>query len=154
ADGHAADAAREPGARLPEGEGAVPLEPPAPGPEAAEDTAERAWFELPDPEIVAPVVQWIESLPQGDASGKRKRGPRVPLGAPSGWWLRLTPQVLDSLADAWIARPPGVRWYADRGASGLFQARRAVPRVRVAASGMDWFTVSAEWQAEGLALKE
>jgi SNF2 domain-containing protein/helicase-like protein len=117
-------------------------------------TLERAWFELPDPEHVAPVVEWIESLPQGDLSGKRKRGARVPLGAPSGWWLRLTPHVLESLADAWEARPHGVRWYADTGASGLFHARRAVPKVRVAASGMDWFTVSAEWQAEGLALKE
>jgi superfamily II DNA or RNA helicase len=125
------------------------------GPAPAEGEApEQAWFELPDPEHVAPVVEWIESLPQGDLSGKRKRGPRVPLGAPSGWWLRLTPHVLESLADAWEARPHGVRWYADVGASGLFHARRAVPKVRVAASGMDWFTVSAEWQAEGLALRE
>jgi hypothetical protein len=117
-------------------------------------TMEHAWFELPDPDHVAPVVEWIESLPQGDLSGRRKRGPRVPLGAPSGWWLRLTPHVLESLAEAWEARPHGVRWYADSGASGLFHARRAVPRVRVAASGLDWFTVSAEWQAEGLALRE
>ena len=112
-------------------DGAVPVDGEAP---------ERAWFELPDPEHVAPVVEWIESLPQGDLSGKRKRGARVPLGAPSGWWLRLTPHVLESLADAWEARPHGVRWYADAGASGLFHARRAVPKVRVAASGMDWFT--------------
>ena len=114
----------------------------------------NAWFELPDPEHVAPVVEWIEALPQGDLSGKRRRGARVPLGAPSGWWLRLTPHVLESLADSWEARPHGVRWYADAGASGLFRARRAVPKVRVASTGMDWFTVSAEWQAEGLALKE
>ncbi|HEY6195702.1 MAG TPA: DEAD/DEAH box helicase, partial [Candidatus Eisenbacteria bacterium] len=117
---------------------------------------EHAWFELPDPEHVAPVVEWVESLPQGDHSGRRKRGAKaaLPLGAPGGWWLRLTPHVLESLADAWEARPHGVRWYADAGASGLFHARRAVPKVRVASSGMDWFTVSAEWQAEGLALKE
>jgi hypothetical protein len=125
--------------------------------EAAESDAppdpEQAWFELPDPEHVAPVVEWIESLPQGDLSGKR-RGPRSPLGAPSGWWLRLTSHVLESLADAWEARPHGVRWYADAGASGLFRARRAVPKVRVSSTGMDWFTVSAEWQAEGLSLKE
>ncbi len=118
------------------------------------EPAERAWFELPDPEHVAPMVAWIESLPQGDLSGKRRRGPRVPLGAPNGWWLRLTPHVLESLADSWEARPHGARWYADEGASGLFKQRRAVPRVRVSASGMDWFTVSAEWQAEGLALKD
>jgi superfamily II DNA or RNA helicase len=116
--------------------------------------AERDWFELPDPEYVAPVVEWVESLPQGDHSGRKKRGPRVPLGAPSGWWLRLTSHVLEGLADAWDTRPPGVRWYADEGASGLFQRRRAVPRIRVAASGVDWFTVSAEWQAEGLSLRD
>ncbi len=126
----------------------------ADGAEPGDGTVERAWFELPDPEYVQPVVEWVESLPQGDQSGKRRRGPRVPLGAPSGWWLRLTSHVLEALADAWEARPGGVRWFADSGASGLFRARRAVPTVRVSSTGMDWFTVSAEWQAEGLSLKE
>lgn len=120
----------------------------------ASGESEGDWFELPDPEHVAPVVEWVEALPQGDHSGRRKRGPRVPLGAPSGWWLRLTPHVLEGLADAWDTRPQGVRWYADEGASGLFQRRRAVPRIRVAATGIDWFTVSAEWQAEGLSLRD
>jgi superfamily II DNA or RNA helicase len=126
------------------------------GATSAEPDAEpdRIWFELPDPEHVAPIVEWVETLPQGDFASRRKRAPKVPLGAPSGWWLRLTPHVLESLADAWEARPQGVRWYADRGATGLFRARRAVPQVRVRSTGLDWFTVSAEWQAEGLALKE
>ena len=124
------------------------------GADGAIEGGEGAWFELPDPEYVQPVVEWVESLPQGDQSGKRRRGPRVPLGAPSGWWLRLTSHVLEALADSWEARPGGVRWFADIGASGLFKARRAVPTVRVSSTGMDWFTVSAEWQAEGLALKE
>jgi len=118
---------------------------------------EHTWFELPDPELVAPVVEWVESLPQGEASGKRKRGPRtahVPVGAPSGWWLRLTSHALEAFADAWSVRPHGVRWYADPGAAGLFRVRHAVPRLRLAASGIDWFTVSAEWQAEGLSLQD
>jgi len=127
----------------------------SPAPEPAEP--EHAWFELPDPEHVAPVVEWVESLPQGDQSGRRKRGPRaahVPLGAPNGWWLRLTSQVLEALADAWSVRPHGVRWFADPSAAGLFRVRHAVPRLRLVASGIDWFTVSAEWQAEGLSLKD
>ena len=115
---------------------------------------ERAWFELPDPELVAPIVEWVETLPQGDFASRKKRAPRVPLGAPSGWWLRLTPHVLESLADAWEARPQGVRWYADPGAAGLFKVRRATPYIRVRSTGLDWFTVSAEWQAEGLSLKD
>jgi superfamily II DNA or RNA helicase len=123
--------------------------------DASGGAAGNAWFELPDPELVAPVVEWVESLPQGEVSGRRRRAvARVPLGAPAGWWMRLTPHALESLADAWEARPHGVRWYADPGAAGLFRVRRAAPRVRVRASGIDWFTVSAEWQAEGLALKD
>lgn len=120
----------------------------------AED--QGAWFELPDPEFVAPVVDWVERLPQGDLSGKRRRGSvaKVPVGAPAGWWLRLTPQSLEGLADAWDTRPAGVRWFADRGASGLFRTRHAVPSIRVRSTGIDWFTVSAEWHAEGLSLKE
>src|SRR5262245_24238304 len=61
---------------------------------------------------------------------------------------------MESLADAWDVRPRGVRWFADGGAAGLFRTRHASPRVKLAASGMDWFRVSAEWQAEGLSLKE
>jgi hypothetical protein len=124
--------------------------------EPERDVPERAWFELPDPELVAPVVEWVESLPQGEVAGRRRRRTTAsaPLGAPAGWWMRLTPHVLESLADAWEARPHGVRWFADPGAAGLFRVRRATPRVRVRASGVDWFTVSAEWQAEGLALKD
>jgi hypothetical protein len=145
----ASDGVAEPSDAAPAGEPAA-VEPAAVEPE-------HAWFELPDPEHVAPVVEWVESLPQGDHSGRRKRGGRaahVPVGAPAGWWLRLTPQVLEALADAWAVRPHGVRWYADAGASGLFRTRHAVARVKLASSGMDWFTVSAEWQAEGLSLKE
>lgn len=121
-----------------------------------EPATEQAWFELPDPEHVAPIVDWVESLPQGDASGKRRRGapPQVPVGAPAGWWLRLTSGTLERLADAWDTRPQGVRWYADPGASGLFRTRSAAPRIRVRSTGIDWFTVSAEWQAEGLSLKD
>jgi len=131
----------------------------APEPAAEHPAAEpeHTWFELPDPELVAPIVEWAESLPQGDASGRRKRGPRAahaPLGAPNGWWLRLTSHVLESLADAWAVRPHGVRWYADASAAGLFRVRHAVARVKLAATGIDWFTVSAEWQAEGLSLKD
>lgn len=134
--------------------------PEAPAEAGGDDARESApgsggdWFELPDPEDVAPIVEWVETLPQGDLGTRRRRGPRVPLGAPSGWWLRLTPHVLESLADAWEARPHGVRWYADEGASGLFMRRRAIPKIRLAASGIDWFTVSAEWQAEGLSLRD
>jgi superfamily II DNA or RNA helicase len=158
------DAVREPGeaetpARNGEPAPASDLPTAAGGAEAG-----AAWFDLPDPEHVAPVVEWVESLPQGDTSAKRKRGARgthgadpslarMPLAAP-GWWLKLMPASMEALADAWAVRPHGVRWFADRGASGLFRTRHAVPTVRVASTGMDWFTVSAEWQAEGLSLRE
>jgi SNF2 family DNA or RNA helicase len=87
-------------------------------------------------------------------SERGARAAHVPVGAPSGWWLRLTPHVLEALADAWTVRPHGVRWYADPAAAGLFRTRHTVPRVRLTSSGIDWFTVSAEWQAEGLSLKD
>ena len=142
-----ADAAAEP----------VPANEPAAAANGVSPAPESAWFDLPDPDHVAPVVEWVEALPAGDTSGKKKRGaraPHAPLGAAPGWWLRLTPGSMEALADAWDIRPHGVRWFADRGASGLFRTRHAVPTVRVTSTGMDWFTVSAEWQAEGLSLRE
>ncbi|MDX2167258.1 MAG: DEAD/DEAH box helicase, partial [Deltaproteobacteria bacterium] len=55
----------------------------------------------------------------------------------------------------WEDRPAGVAFYGTEGLRRLFGgARAAGPKLRVRASGVDWLTVSAAWEAEGLKLTE
>jgi len=59
------------------------------------------------------------------------------------------------LADAWEQRPAGVEYFGtERVRRLLLRSGRVVPRLRIAGTGIDWLAVSAEWQAEGLALDD
>ncbi|GJM22815.1 MAG: hypothetical protein DHS20C15_27300 [Planctomycetota bacterium] len=148
---------------LPDAPGAADAEP-EPLPDAADPAApgedpvpaDDVWLEFPKPERVTPVAEWLESL--GAASGSR---PRVGAGQPDaedrgvGGWIRLSPRSAEHFAQAWEARPEGVAWYGNLAARGLIEAPQAVePHLRVQASGVNWFTVSAEWNAEAAALTE
>ncbi|MDX2170875.1 MAG: DEAD/DEAH box helicase [Deltaproteobacteria bacterium] len=109
------------------------------------------WLELPDPAAVEPVMAWLRRLPLADAvRAGREDDTRV-----GGWWMRAGKRALETLAEAWEERPAGVAFYGTDGLRRLFGAARAAgPKLRVRASGVDWLTVSAAWEAEGLKLSE
>ncbi len=72
-----------------------------------------------------------------------------------GWWLFCSRRRMDGFAEVWDARPPGVEWYGSERARRLLAgSQRIAPRVRIEASGVDWFKVSAAWEAEGRQLSE
>jgi len=128
------------GAAAPEGAEPTPAEP----------DAGEAWIELPDPNLVAPLTAWVRSLPLTSA---------VRAGAPdagaAGWWTRAARRTLEALGEAWETRPAGVAFFGTERIRRLFGLTRSgAPRLRVRASGVDWLTVSAEWEAEGLKLTE
>ena len=114
------------------------------------------WIEMPDAARVEPARRWLGTLPLV----RRKRRPAggVPSDpAPPGGdaWIRLGARSLEAFAEAWEQRPHGVLYLANARMRQLLAEERGVrPRVTVTASGVDWFTVSAEWQAEGRALTE
>ena len=113
----------------------------------ADDATAAPWVEAPVHARVEPALDWLTLL--REKSGPR-RGP-APEGA--GLWLRLTPRTAEGLIEAWEARPQGVRWFGNRSAQRLLDGARLVrANVRVSASGIDWFEVSADWEAQGLAL--
>ncbi len=114
------------------------------------------WVEVPDPALVESAREWLRALPL------RRRSRRVGAAASAepepdarGAWLRLTSRTLDTLAEAWAERPRDVTFLGNDRMRALFAEPQAVrPRVTVTSSGADWFTVSAAWQAEGMALTE
>lgn len=129
--------------------------PPA-APAADVPDAVDAWLDLPDASRTEPLVQWLEST--GALPGEhRGRGGLQPVAGDReiGWWVRLGSRTSERFERAWDERPGGVEWYGNAAARRLFAApSRVAPRVRVVPSGVDWFSVSAEWEAESLHLTD
>ena len=71
-----------------------------------------------------------------------------------GVWVGDANEIfLSSLANEWPQRPAGAQYLGNPGFQRLFLAPRQLrPQIIVRGSGIDWFTVSAEWEQEGLKL--
>jgi hypothetical protein len=71
-----------------------------------------------------------------------------------GLWIGDTnPAFLNSLALAWQEKPPGAEFLGNPAFQRLFMARRPLrPKLIIGGSGIDWFTVSAAWEQEGMKL--
>src|SRR6185295_16749984 len=79
----------------------------------------------------------------------------APDSAAPGWWMRVARRSLEAVGEAWERRPPGVVFFGTAAIRRLLGVSRiGAPRLRVRASGVDWLTVSADWEAEGLRLDE
>ncbi len=124
---------------------------------AAAPVADPAiWLDVPDAESVAPIVAWLELTEAARGTRKGPNGAEPPAGDREiGWWMPVNRRRMESFAEAWDERPPGVQWYgSERTRRLLVGAQRIVPRLRIEASGVDWFTVSAAWESEGLRLTD
>lgn len=108
---------------------------------------EEVWLEIPEPADVTPALEWLEGVPMRP----RPMVPDVPADLEDdGWWMPASPRRMNDLAEAWQARPRAVRFVGtDRVRRLLGGTRRVRPRLRVRKSGIDWFAVSAELEAEG-----
>ncbi len=93
-------------------------------------THSEVWLEAPEPQAVGPAVQWLERT-----------------GA--------TTDDLEAFSTAWEERPQGVTYYGDERIRRLLSGEQRVwPTLRIEPSGTDWLSVSAQWEAEGLALTD
>jgi superfamily II DNA or RNA helicase len=129
---------------------------PEAAPAAAPASAEDVWLERMDDALIAPARDWLGRTGAQDGS-KSGPGGLLPPHADGhiGWWLRLAPRRMAKFAAAWDERPIGVRWFCTPRARRMLGEVHAVrPRLHVASSGVDWFSVSAEWEAEGLVLTD
>jgi hypothetical protein len=72
---------------------------------------------------------------------------------PGLWHGDANENFISSLAAAWPDRPAEAEYLGNAAFHRLFLAPRPLrPRLAVQGSGIDWFAVSAEWEAEGLKL--
>jgi superfamily II DNA or RNA helicase len=74
----------------------------------------------------------------------------------SGLWVGdANENFLGALAEAWASRPPEAEFLGNPAFHRLFLAPRQLkPKLIVKGSGIDWLSVSAEWEAEGLKLSK
>jgi len=72
---------------------------------------------------------------------------------PGLWVGDANEAFLSALARAWLNRPPETEFLGNPAFQRLFLAPRQLrPRLVVKGSGIDWLSVSAEWEQEGLKL--
>lgn len=74
---------------------------------------------------------------------------------PGLWIGDANEDFLNTLAAAWPERPAEADYLGDAAFQRLFlQPRRLRPKLIVAGSGIDWLSVSAEWEKEGMKLSQ
>jgi superfamily II DNA or RNA helicase len=94
---------------------------------------------LDDPRL-EPATQWLRKLDWFTPE-------------PGLWIGDANENFLGSLATAWAERPDEVEFLGNAAFHRLFlQPRQLKPKLIVKGSGIDWLSVSAEWEAEGLKL--
>lgn len=72
---------------------------------------------------------------------------------PGLWVGDANDDFLGALAAAWPERPDEAEYLGNPAFHRLFLASRPLrPRLTIKGSGIDWFAISAEWQAEGIKL--
>lgn len=111
--------------------------------------------------------EWQRIQPGRDGGTRPEVLDDARLDAATAWLRRLdwfTPEpglwvgdahepFLAALAEAWEARPPEAEYLANPAFQRLFiSPRKLRPRLLVKGSGIDWLSVSAEWEAEGMRL--
>lgn len=96
--------------------------------------------EILDDSRLEPATQWLRQLDWFTPE-------------PGLWVGDANENFLGLLARAWASRPPEVECLGNPAFHRLFlQPRQLKPRLIVKGSGIDWLSVSAEWEQEGLKL--
>jgi superfamily II DNA or RNA helicase len=96
---------------------------------------------LDDPRL-DPTIQWLRKLDWF-------------MQEPGLWLGDANENFLGALAEAWGSRPAEAEFLGNAAFHRLFLTPRQLkPRLVVKGSGIDWLSVSAEWEAEGLKLSK
>ncbi len=111
--------------------------------------------------------EWICDEPRGDSDGKPRILDDARLEKAVQWLRRLdwfapepglwvgdaSDNFLGALAGAWPDRPAEAEYLGNPAFHRLFLNSKPLrPRLMVKGSGIDWFSISAEWEAEGIKL--
>lgn len=114
------------------------------------------WIEAPAAEQTDPIISWLNET-GAEPGTKGRPGGNAPTAHDLhvGWWLKISPRRMQIFGEIWDNRPRGVSYLGnDRMRRMLSPAHRVFPKVKVSPSGVDFFAVSAAWEAEGMNLSD
>jgi SNF2 family DNA or RNA helicase len=73
----------------------------------------------------------------------------------TGWWIVLQPARIPLLLQHWKERAAEWHYFANKRFQHLISGkRRRFPKIKIQATGIDWFSVKAEWEDETVAMTE
>ncbi len=113
------------------------------------------WMEQPDAAAVEPMQAWVEAFGAVTfGTPPANRGLTWPDRA-VGRWLRLTAKTIERMSAVWQERPAEAAYFGTPRLRRLLGAGFQIsPKLHIESSGVDWFAVSTEWQADGLDLND
>jgi len=106
------------------------------------------WDDVPADTDIAAALAWLQNFDpeRGELCGRPDN---------SGWWVILQPARIPAILQQWKERSAEWQYYANRRFQHLISGkRRRFPKLKIQATGIDWFSVQAEWEDETVAMTE
>ena len=106
------------------------------------------WDDVPAEADVAGALAWLKGF-------EAERGELCGHPDNSGWWLLLQAAGIPKVLQHWKDRSAEWQYFANKRFQHLISGkRRRFPKLKIQATGIDWFSVKAEWEDETGAMTE
>ena len=106
------------------------------------------WDDVPADADAVGAIAWLRGfeLERGELCGRPDN---------SGWWTILQPARIPLLLQHWGDRAALWQYFANRRFQQLVSGkRRRFPKLKIQSTGIDWFSVQAEWEDETVSMTE
>jgi superfamily II DNA or RNA helicase len=119
-----------------------------PGSSASSAHDVEIWDDVPADTDTATALTWLRGF-------ESERGELCGRPDNSGWWVILQATRIPAILQHWKDRSPAWHYFANRRFQHLISGkRRRFPKLKIQSTGIDWFSVHAEWEDETLAMTE
>ena len=106
------------------------------------------WDDVPADVDTATALTWLRGF-------EAERGELCGRPDNSGWWVILQPQRIPPILQHWKDRSADWQYFANRRFQHLISGkRRRFPKLKIQSTGIDWFSVQAEWEDETVSMTE
>ncbi len=119
-----------------------------PGIAAASAHDVEIWDDVPADGDTLTALTWLRGF-------EAERGELCGRPDNSGWWMILQAARISALLQHWKDRSSIWQYFANRRFQHLISGkRRRFPKLKIQSTGIDWFSVQAEWEDETLSMSE